>query len=282
MLKEIDLSNVYLDMSNKEQTKIEMCENDIKFLIYQLRKYQPKNILEIGTSAGGSAYYLLKETKDATVTSVDLATEWYRDKQYPTGFVVDNLLGEERDNNYLKRWHKYFGYDAIDLMNNPEKKQFDFVLIDTVHVLPGEFLSFLAILPFVEDNSPIIFHDTRLHYHHMMWKKGNKYDLSCYATTLLTSVISSNYKEFPSEFCNIGMIVKTNETVENVLDVIRALQIPWYYMPPDDILDKYYSFIHRNYGELCERYFRETVLMNKNYMEMEKIKKGKIRELLGL
>ena len=39
----------------------------------------------------------------------------------------------------------------------------DFCLIDTSHLIPGEILDFLMILPYLKDNATVVFHDVKLH-----------------------------------------------------------------------------------------------------------------------
>lgn len=277
MIVEKEISDVQVDMMDYEKTKVLMDVYDIKFLVDLLRRYKPKNMLEVGVAAGGSTYYILKNLgPKARLTSVDIRERWFGDESKETGFVVSELMGEIKED----RWKKLFGKDIVyyeDQMK--ERGPFDFVFIDTVHSMPGEFLTFLAILPFVKNGTPIVFHDTFLHYHLMVrdepfltaTMKDDRLDevsLNQYCNNLLTSSASSRHKEIPKTHCNIGMLIKDRSTTKNILDVIRTMCIPWFYMPPKDMLDRYSEFMKRYYDETCSKYFDMCIEYETKYFSI--------------
>lgn len=270
MIIEKKVSNVNVDILDKNKTLIEMEDNDIRFLVDLIRKYKPKNVLEIGVSAGGSSYYILRELKkNSKLTSIDTSKTYYRDSSKEAGFVVEQLMGIMPP----ERWTKYFGYDIIEIIDQLRAgKPFDFVLIDADHVLPSEFLSFLAVLPLTKKGTPIILHDIFLNYHYMItWKSPlNPHRLNCYCTGLLLSCVSSKRKEMPEPFCNIGMFTADRITTENIMDVIHALYMPWHQMPSEELLNKYQIFIKNQYGELCSRYFDDLLTYERAYFAYKK------------
>ena len=255
MVVERDVSNVEVEILDKKKTLIEMEDDDIKFLVGLLRKHKPKNLLEVGVSAGGSSYYLLREMrKQSKLTSIDISETYYRDSNKEAGFVVQELIGDVPQD----KWTKLLGKDCVECVDYlEEQKPFDFVLIDTSHVMPGEFLSFLVVLPFVKRGAPIVLHDTLLNYHLVMtWDyESNTYINSAFCTGLLLSCVPSKKKEMPKSFCNIGSFICDKTTTRNILDVILAMYQPWYELPDEQLLEKYSIFVHKYYDESCSRYF---------------------------
>ena len=43
-------------------------------------------------------------------------------------------------------------------------QKFDFVFLDSAHVSPGEFINFIEVLPFLNDNAIIVFLDVVWHF----------------------------------------------------------------------------------------------------------------------
>lgn len=270
MIKEIDVTGVPVEILDNSKTLLEMADNDIKFLVGQIRKFKPRNILEIGVSAGGSSFYILREMgMKSKLTSVDICENWYRDGSKKTGFIVDNLKNEIGDEKYNK-WKLILGKDILYRLDELGNEKFDFVLIDTMHSMPGEFLSYLAILPFVKNKAPIVLHDTLLHYHFCVQHNLKEHVNDCFCTNLLLSSAASKHKEMPKPYCNIGMLIKDKTTEENLVDAIRTMIIPWHYMPEDQYLNDYAQYVEKTYGETCARYFRYAIEYNKLSREMQK------------
>lgn len=264
MNSEIDVSNVQLKIEDYSNTLLEMGDYDIKFLINALRRYKPKNILEIGVSAGGSSYYFLREMrKNSKLTSVDISKTYYKDNTKEVGFVVSELLGEYDQD----KWLRLFGEDIIYNIDTIQKRgPFDFIFIDTEHIMPGEFLSFLAVLPFVKRGSPIVFHDIMLSYHQAIsWNEDIFCKWQSFCTGLLFSCASSKKKERPMTHCNIGMLIYDKMTEENVLDVIHAMYMPWAYLPSKEMLSLYSQFIKDHYNHSCSRYFNDLITYEEKY-----------------
>ena len=68
-----------------------------------IRKTKPKNIVEIGVSAGGSSCVILnaiKDLDDSRLFSFDYSTKWYKPTKdnitRNSGFLVDTLMPNQK------------------------------------------------------------------------------------------------------------------------------------------------------------------------------------------
>ena len=128
-----------------------MSAEDHELLMSVLAK-KPQRILEVGVSAGGTTKLLLENMgPEATLVSVDLARQYYRDQTKEVGFIAEFFFKND------KRWTKLLGRDISFVIDN-FIEPFDFVVLDTAHILPGEVLSFLVILPYMADGSVMQIH----------------------------------------------------------------------------------------------------------------------------
>ena len=82
---------------------------------------------------------------------VDLAEQFYRGAQHKSGYLADEAK------KVLKDAHQktYLGKLAIERMDEIGG-DIDVFIIDTMHVLPGEILDFLALLPYLRDGAIVI------------------------------------------------------------------------------------------------------------------------------
>jgi hypothetical protein len=240
----------------------EMTVEDHNFILGLLAESKPKKILEIGVCSGGTTNLLLKALPlDATLYSVDIAKQYPRDPSKNTGYVA------ARDYNpaVQAQWITYFGYD-ISYCIEEIGSGIDFTIIDTTHVLPGEILSFLAVLPFLKEESFLVLHDIS---NHMLHKLANdspeSYNKNEYCTSLLFSSIFSNRK-YMSEACipNCGAVhINRNATINNMNMILNMLFIDWYYLPENKILAETLKIAQRFYSEkdatLLERAFQYNI-----------------------
>lgn len=124
----------------------------------------------------------------------------------------------------------------------------DFLILDTVHLCPGEILDFLVCLPYLTENAVVVMHDIAMQY-------ASK--RSAYATQLLLDTVSAEkivgrdmetgYAGYP----NIGAFKLNKDTQRYIDNVFSALNISWEYMPEE--LDLYRSHLAGHYkAELIE------------------------------
>lgn len=273
-IEEIDTEKLNYRYLDPSITKCEMTETETKFLIHQLVQNKPKKILEIGVAAGGTTQYILNNMpEDARLFSVDISKNYYREKDKESGYIVKELCND----NIQKKWTTYLGYDIIDCIEDIGE-DIDFVVIDTVHAMPGEYLSYLVVLPYLKENAVVILHDIHINYayiggsHTDLDKESIKiksWQKNSYCTTLLFSTISSNHKIILRDgISNIGGIYIDDSTRENVFDVFQSLFAAWDYYP-DLNMKKYQEYINQNYPEKCGIYFKSCLQMQEAYIRYD-------------
>jgi len=149
-------SEILLPIQNTVKDYIEITYDEQKFLNGIIRKIKPKKIVEIGVAYGGTAVIILnaiKDIEDAKLYSIDINKNCYRLPSKQTGFIV-----KEKFPHLANKWRLYTGgftSEFIEKIGN----NIDLVYIDTVHVVPGEMLNWLEILPFLKEESFVILHD---------------------------------------------------------------------------------------------------------------------------
>lgn len=167
MFSQVDLwyepSNILLSLP--DQGNCEMSPAQHGFLCGLLRKRRPHKILEVGVAAGGTTCVVMEaleqfcaeEGREAVLHSVDLNTRYYRDAREPVGYMAKHMEG--RFPHVVHKTH----YGAM-LPNFIEEigGDIDFLILDTAHVLPGEILDFLLVLPFLQKDAIVVLHDVML------------------------------------------------------------------------------------------------------------------------
>ena len=82
-------------------------DNQYYFINGIIRKYKPKNCLEIGVARGGSSILILnaiKDIKNSFLVSLDLNKQLYFKKKYETGYRVKKYFPE-----LTKNWKLFTG-----------------------------------------------------------------------------------------------------------------------------------------------------------------------------
>ena len=258
---EIELISEGID-SQDNVDNVEMTNDEIWFVKHFVKEYNPKKIVEIGISAGGNTVNLLKwKDEDAQLFSVDIATRWYRDNTKLSGFMAEEV-------GISDNWKLYRGYDYLDVFEEIGD-DIDLIIIDTVHSMPGEFFTFLAVLPQLKDGCIVILHDIHLNLVKFNYNKFSKYDKAAYCTGLLFGGVNSNMKWSlkSDDVSNIGAFVVDRYTRENVKDIFHLLCASWDYFPHDLNLSEYSKFIYKNYSEDCYDMFQFCLELQSKYFD---------------
>ena len=237
-----------------------MSEDEIWFLKKLINKVNPKKIVEIGISAGGTTVNLLKwKNKDTKLFSIDIATQWHKDNTKLSGFMADEVV--VKDNFKL-----YRGYDYLDVYEEIGK-DIDFIIIDTTHTLPGEILTFIAALPQLKDGCMVVLHDIHLNMRYFRGNNFNPYNIAAYCTGILHGGVSSNKKYVLKSdiLSNIGAFVVNNSTRDNIKDIFHLLCTTWYSFPNELNLEGYIKFVSENYSEDCKNLFNLCLEYQSNY-----------------
>ena len=228
----------------------EMSLFESAFLCGLVKKYKPQNILEIGVSAGGTTTLLLKQIEltctNTNVISVDKNEYWYKDKSKKVGFCALNFY------NNVTNWNLFAGYYLPQLIEQFNLK-FDFIIVDTCHMLPGELLDCLVFLPFLSDSSIIVFHDIRLHF------------LKDYRNSYVNNILFSSFignKIFCKDYNkdnllpNIGAIQYNSDNYNSIVDnLFLLLSNKWIYKITAKEFYIYYDFYKKFYGTDYSEYF---------------------------
>lgn len=265
-----DILDIKIDYGT-HQTISEMSYLERCFLNGIIRQTKPEKILELGVSAGGSSAIILNAIKDfdnAKLYSVDYSKKWYRDNSKDTGFIIN-----EKFSHLKNKWELYTGGTAAKYMELIGG-EIDLCLIDTRHINPGEFLDFLIVLPYLKKNAILILHDVALHW----------YNKPAITNGILFSCLRGKKISFNAgiwnKFANIGAVILDNNIIDNILDYIYLLTLPWEYLPTDNDILECQKLFSKNYnGELVD-IFMNIMLCNKQiFIEGKNIQTGSIIKL---
>lgn len=248
-------------------TTAEMSNRELAFLCGLIKKYKPRKLVEIGVAAGGTTSVILQciamLNYDTQVFSLDLSEDYYRQPSKKTGY----LLNECKKLLVGKVDHTLFtGKYAIEYLESIGK-DIDFLVLDTVHTMPGELLDFLAFYQFLHFGSVVVLHDIALNHY------SNNVD--GFATKLLLDTAAADkIMNFDNNtFPNIGAFIVNEDTSKYISNIFSALTITWKYRPSDrelliyrDLYKKYYSYENLELFdmavELNQRTLEKRVVVN--------------------
>lgn len=194
---------------------------------------------------------------DAKMVSIDLNKECYRKKGKLSGYQLEEVK------EYLSNYQNHTFLLGTILPNVIEDigNEIDFVVLDTVHQLPGELLDFLCILPYLKDGAIVVLHDTILNL-------GGQSENS-YATKIVLDVaVGKKYFDYESRTINIGAIQIGADTRKNVANLFSAFSITWTYLPSESQLLAYRRIYEKHYDDECLKLFdifveHQTYLLKK-------------------
>ena len=224
----------------------EMTVFDSAFLCGLIRKKKPRKILEIGIAAGGTTAIILEclsqlgMNESSELYSIDCGELFYRGNGEKSGYLAEEY-------KEVSNWHgkhkvflgKYFP-EVVDEIGN----DIDFVVLDTVHRLPGEFLDFLAVFPYLKPQACVVVHDICLNHIEIP---------SQIATQLLMDTVVGDkclIQDADTEFGypNIGAFDINNDTAKYIADVYNALIVTWDYLPEKCMYELYLKFFEKHYA----------------------------------
>ena len=227
-----------------------------------IRKFKPKNCLEIGVANGGSSILILnaiKDIKDSILVSLDLNTKLYLDSTKKTGYRVKKFFFE-----LTKNWILFTGDMPSKFLDKLNIK-FDFLFLDSSHISPGEFLNIIEALPFLNENAIVILHD-------IMWqmyktdKHGKLKKISSTQNYLFSTLFGDKLIiRGKNDIINIGAVFLYKNQKKHYLDYFFLLMNYWEYMPSLTQINDLKIFIKKYYKkEIYLKIFEDSVLYNKN------------------
>ncbi|GBU20889.1 hypothetical protein R80B4_00776 [Fibrobacteres bacterium R8-0-B4] len=233
-----------------EYNKNEMTSKERGFLNGIIRKTKPKNIVEMGISAGGSSCIILNaisDMDDVKLYSFDYNTPWYRcgDKLgLKTGFLVEQIVPEQ-----MNKWELYTGGVPCKYFNFLPKDGIDVAFIDTVHYNPGEFFNILEILPYMSKNGIIILHDTAYHIINAVGITN------CVAVNMLKGKHIPLKTEYTTGLPNIAALILDEVTPDMICSLFTNISLPWTYkISKEDFVEMYKHYCKFYSNEMLKIY----------------------------
>ena len=252
----------------------EMTIDEHAFLCGLIKEKRPSTILEIGVAEGGTTFIIdtaMKLMNQAGILiSVDISPKLYWDEKRETGCVYKELCND----GWLK--HSFIIGHTIgkEIENVAERMNgvIDFVVIDTTHIIPGELLDFIAVLPYLHVGTTVVLHDTMLNIsrclsNNPVYLTTGPMGASAIATKVLYTAVSglkySQYIEEKRHYANISAFEVTEKTREDIFDVFFSLTNTWLRIPSSDQIDEYREIIRKEYDQECNELFEYAVDINK-------------------
>lgn len=307
----MDFKDFQLEFESRQETikvlgiypgEPEMSEYESAFLTGLIKEKRPKKIVEIGVASGYTSSIILnqlnKNNEEFQMFSLDLNELFYRDRREKTGFFVNKVLKELNINpeKHTLLTGKYAVQYAEVIGSG-----IDFLILDTVHSLPGEVYDFLAFLPLLEIGAVVVLHDTNLHHLY----PAKELPSSSYSNCALISVVvgkkfnpildnnsfnfsldnraKSNFS-FTRTPSNIGAIIINLDTHKYVQNIFQLLMINWAYIPEVNEFNIYRKHLSEYYSNDLLSLFEAAYNTNKSNFELRthKILKFKPKSFLGL
>lgn len=246
-----------------EKNKSEMTERELAFVCGLIKERRPKKIVEIGVAAGATSSVILNCISmldlGTEMFSIDLSLYHYTDKSKKTGYLIDECMPLLEQRGKKPRHTLYTGKHAVDCLE-AIGEGIDFLILDTVHSLPGEILDFLACYPLLKQGCVVILHDITLN-HKTEYKMDPALSL---ATKVLFDVTTADKILDMGEgvFPNIGAFLITSDTDKYIQDIFSSLTISWRYVPDSEELSLYRKFYGKYYSEEALQLFDRAVEMN--------------------
>lgn len=194
-----------------------MSDFESAFLCGLIREKKPKKIVEFGIAAGGTTAIMLEclsllgVAETTELYSIDCRELFYRGNGEKSGYLAEEykkVSGWKGSHGVF--WGKYSPEVLTEI-----GQDIDFVVLDTVHRLPGEILDFLAVFPFLAPNACVVLHDILLNH--------IEHPSQIATRLLLDTVVADKFlpedsgREYGSP--NIGAFVINSDTAKYIVDV---------------------------------------------------------------
>lgn len=241
------------------ELETEMTDSQLGFLCGLIRDNHPKKIVEVGVAAGGTTLVLLQCLKElelnACFYSVDLNKNLYNNTCKETGYVAKQI---ERNGDFKSINHRYFLGGYLPEVLSEIGRDIDFLILDTVHQLPGEILDFLAALPYLSNGAIVVLHDVALQH------ADEVSDHYCFATQVLFSCVKGQkFLNNRNAYPNIAAFQVNQGTFNYIYDVFSALSLTWKNIPSEREIDIYRLWYKKHYDEKACVMFEQAFDMNK-------------------
>ena len=255
----------------------EMTKEESAFLCGVIGQTKPKSVVEVGIAGGGTTSIILQclenTTQDYCLNAIDVSENFYKDSKKKSGYLGEEafkILGvsDEKMHLWLGKPLPYF----IDEITR--KGKIDLILLDTMHMIPGELLDFLVALPYLSDDAVVCLHDISLN-------TRNSLRMNEIATNVLyNAVVAEKYINYDlvsqkrDTYPNIAAFRINKDTIKYIPNVFGLLLLNWEYFPPETDMFKYREVFEKNYDSDCLEMFDRAYEINK------KMRNGTVKERL--
>jgi len=255
-------------------------DNDVAsaaFIRGLIEDFKPEKLMEIGSAGGWAAAYMIEEAikhkSNASLVSLDLSPILY--------YAPEKRVGSaffEKHPNLIAYWDLVIGKYSLDYLKEQNKK-FDFVFIDAAHTHPWATLDFIAVLPYLEDNAIVVFHDVFLNQICLRQKNGARHPmevLPCRDIEKGPFILYHCFKDkmvlsYDHIATNAGAVcISKNDTDEILGRILSAITFEWEKSPVTDVdvtknyglLIDYVEFIRKHYGNTWAEKFMNAIYLN--------------------
>ncbi len=249
------------------------------FLCGLLKAKKPNKIVEVGVSAGGTTavilncLFMLKSS--AKMYSIDFAKQYYKNPKMETGFIAKNIQKVLKSNVQ----HEILTGNVAPAFLEKIGKNIDLLILDTVHILPGELLDFLAIFPYLSPEAVVVLHDISLNLQHTMGL-ARSYSTKVVFDTVVADKILMETPE--GQYPNIAAFELNEDTKKYITNCIDALSFPWEYKPGKE-MELYEKCIKKHYSdENYDLYKKLVKKQNENFYMTRNIQCDIRRMLINL
>lgn len=245
-----------------------MSVNDLGFLCGCIKKFKPKKIVEVGVSAGGTTAVIMECCRilgiNPEIYSVDISTRWYVDTNKATGYVVNELKEREEFKNIN---HTFLLGATLGSMIEKIGQSIDFIIMDTMHSLPGELLDFISAANWLSERAVVVFHDVGQCQLGIESMKGKPFE---YASLITFSCLCGEkyWNRDKLNYFNLSNIaaisLKENfiNDIDNIDNLFAALFVNWDYIPDKQSLNEYRVRIEKDYGKKYLQIFEQSLESN--------------------
>ena len=265
----INYENEIITERIKNESGWKLALNDALMINGLIRKLKPKNLLEIGVARGGSSILILnaiKDFPDSRLVSIDIREQFFGNREKKTGYLVKEKFPE-----LANKWTLFLGdlpYKFLPKLN----LKFDFLFLDSAHVIPGEVMNLIEIFPFLKENAIIVLHDITWHFFPVYKTIYNIFDSKVMPSQifLMSSLIGEKIllPEGDNNFINIGVVCLSKNQKKYYLDYFLLLMNLWQYLPSNEQLYGLREYIKKYYdNKIFLRIFDFTVEKNKIFFK---------------
>ena len=164
-----------------ERAEMNLTKEEAFFINGIIRKNKPTKCLEIGVGKGGTSILILnsiKDIKNSFLVSLDINKKLKDDPSKKIGYRVEKYFS-----NISQKWQLYTG-DMPHIFLEKLNLKFNFVIIDSSHIMPEDILNIIELLPFLEEEAIIILPNLISHM-----KKGNNTEIDKTIIKTPTSIL---------------------------------------------------------------------------------------------